>query len=244
MFFEEFIGPLVKRVMRALGIRDEKSLKAIMDSGQIELPFEIKDGKGELFEDIEDSAAIALWREISNGDTCKVVFDGKEYILPATVGPSSENPADTDIHIGGDGYPFYFWHTIAESNANMIFFIEAYDEKPGHSFAVYLQTEKTTPISDKYLPGVCLPVVELTSVKGITGNDYALTQAEGEQLDKAAQTNLPCVITFSMEGMTISVICEHMVTQGDHVFICTSGMTTAQVGCSDGVWSASLTLNG
>jgi hypothetical protein len=63
-------------------------------------------------------------------------------------------------------------------------------------------TETTTPISDKYLPGVCLPVVELTTQIPSDGSPVQFTAEENEAFEKAALSGMPAVIrfTFSPDG--------------------------------------------
>lgn len=57
-------------------------------------------------------------------------------------------------------------------------------------------------INPSFLPGVCLPVVELTTKANITQTNVSLSEAENSQLDSAWEANMPCVISVGVEGMT------------------------------------------
>lgn len=74
--------------------------------------------------------------------------------------------------------------------------------------------ETIHPISDKYLPGVCLPVVELTTEPGING--YAtLTTDECSALNAAFEKKMPVVCKFGLMGMTVSIPLMYIVNPAD-----------------------------
>ena len=63
-----------------------------------------------------------------------------------------------------------------------------------------LSNETIVPIDQKYLPGVCLPVVELTTEFSLDGAEVALTEAESKNMDKAAKASLPIVVSGMFAG--------------------------------------------
>lgn len=74
-----------------------------------------------------------------------------------------------------------------------------------------LTTETIHPIDPKYLPGVCLPVVEIA--------DYTeLTEAECAALDKVASKNSPLVVKFNFDGIDICCALSRMNADGITVF--------------------------
>ena len=64
--------------------------------------------------------------------------------------------------------------------------------------------ETTTPIDPKYLPGVCLPVVELSTEPGV-GSGAKLTSTECAALNDAFNDQMPIVCKCSLMGITLSV---------------------------------------
>lgn len=131
----------------------EKNWKTILSTEGNTIPFAVKDGFGSYETETNDGREL---KQISNGDICKVVLDGTEYVLSAVVD-------SIDIYIGNsegteDGVPFLFWFTNMEETWRIV--INVMGEEPEHSFALYLQTETIVPIDPKYLPGP--KVIDLT----------------------------------------------------------------------------------
>lgn len=58
--------------------------------------------------------------------------------------------------------------------------------------------ETIVPIDQKYLPGVCLPVVELSTEPTTEG--AVLTAEESAKLDKVAALKLPIIVKFNLAG--------------------------------------------
>ena len=88
-------------------------------------------------------------------------------------------------------------------------------------------------IDPKFLPGVCLPVVELSTAVG-----GALTEAESAKLNEVAATGLPCVIRFTFEGMQMAAAFSFTDMGGFPMYSHTFGTMFIQI-ISDGTeWSA------
>lgn len=67
-----------------------------------------------------------------------------------------------------------------------------YDDEIGYVTRIEF-TETIHPIDPKYLPGVCLPVVEIADVTAITATESAAITA-------AAENGLPCVLKWFSDG--------------------------------------------
>lgn len=63
------------------------------------------------------------------------------------------------------------------------------------------KTETIHPIDQKFLPGVCLPVVEINTEPSEAGTPC--TDAENAALTAAAETGLPVVLKMSAIGMSV-----------------------------------------
>lgn len=68
-----------------------------------------------------------------------------------------------------------------------------------------VSTETIHPIDPKFLPGVCLPVVEL-STEFVPPEYVAVTAEESAQLEQAAATGLPIVVRATFMGMTLAEV--------------------------------------
>lgn len=69
---------------------------------------------------------------------------------------------------------------------------------------IRIEAETTTPIDPKYLPGVCLPVVALSTEPGV-GSGAKLTSTECAALNDAFNDQMPIVCKCSLMGITLSV---------------------------------------
>ena len=68
-----------------------------------------------------------------------------------------------------------------------------------------IETETITPIDPKYLPGVCMPVVEITSAEyPFSGDTVALSAEESAKFAAAAETGLPVVIKLTLNSMSLT----------------------------------------
>lgn len=78
-------------------------------------------------------------------------------------------------------------------------------------------TETTTPIDPKYLPGVCLPVVELTTAP--TEQGAQMSAEESAKLDEALALGLPIAVKGTMpDGTYASGVYSFGYSQGVPVF--------------------------
>ena len=176
-----------------------KEWETILDTKGLAFPFVVEDGLYGAFESFLPHGQ--LWEEISNGDICKVVFDGAEYTILAVV-------TNNEIEIGNiegtdDGVPFLFH--FFDTGAEWQLTINAMGAETEHSFALYLQTETIHPIDKKYLPGVCLPVIELSeetkaNLVANIGTDQPVTDSEKAFFLAAKEAMTPCVVTANLSA--------------------------------------------
>lgn len=104
------------------------------------------------------------------------------------------------------------------------------------------KTETIHPIDPKYLPGVCLPVVELTTEPTV-GTSASLTADESAKLDEVVTLKTPIVLNFVYPDMgEMSCVCFYMASANGFVHHFSFGNTmTLIVGYGDGAWYTSLT---
>lgn len=111
------------------------------------------------------------------------------------------------------------------------------DGFPDHSHITISTPETIHPIDPKYLPGVCLPVVEIA--------DYtALTDAECAALDKAESNNAPIVVKFNFGGIDICCALSRMDAEGITIFSGTQLLLEATwkiVLSNEGGWTMTIT---
>lgn len=81
--------------------------------------------------------------------------------------------------------------------------------QPGYGYCSLIEFAETIhPIDPKYLPGVCLPVVEI-------GDMDAITASESVAFTAAAENGLPCVVKwFSEDGTGMSTVLNLYVIDG------------------------------
>lgn len=72
--------------------------------------------------------------------------------------------------------------------------------------SVTIGTEVIHPIDPKFLPGVCLPVVELETEIIPDGSNIELTEAEGNALTATVATGLPIVLKLRLGDQKLSAI--------------------------------------
>ena len=94
------------------------------------------------------------------------------------------------------------------------------------------EVETIVPIDQKYLPGVCLPVVELSTTFSV--NTY-LTDAEGKALDVAFEANTPIIIKCNIDLGTNAVfnntaaVWSPVIDNNANVFIASFGGVTLTI---------------
>lgn len=67
-----------------------------------------------------------------------------------------------------------------------------------------IKLETIHPIDPKFLPGVCLPVVELTTQP--TAEGAPLTAEESANVQAALAMGVPCVVKFNIDGAEFGVV--------------------------------------
>ena len=195
----------VDMTLRKLGVSEETKQTAILPETVV-LPesHEMSAGK---------YGAFALpFVAMEVGKKYRVVADGVALEHIATdasyqiIGNASLFNDETD-----NGWPWVFVIAM-DYQVTAIGFADPAENEKSHTVAVYEVTETTTPIDHKYLPGVCLPVVELETQPQIDV-PVVLSEKETEQLKNALKSGDYClvhsgfevVIAFRYPGMNFFV---------------------------------------
>ena len=179
---EEGIAIATSRTMRKLGIAEERNVTPI------NIDWNISSG--------EDGGEFTAWAR----DGAINFIAGKTYSVTTDSGSFTTVCKNHDgiLYLGNlsfiipgipnAGESFVVMETADAGGVAS----GAYDFNKGKTLTIAEVTETTTPIDPKYLPGVCLPVVELTTVG--TSSGAALTAEESAKMDEAAALKLPCII--------------------------------------------------
>lgn len=77
--------------------------------------------------------------------------------------------------------------------------------------SVTLVTETIHPIDPKYLPGVCLPVVEITSAEYPQSGTVALSAEESAALTAAASMNVGAVIRYTLQTIPMTIVAQSLM---------------------------------
>jgi hypothetical protein len=104
------------------------------------------------------------------------------------------------------------------------------------SYVSYVEFAETIhPIDPKFLPGVCLPVVELETV---LTDGTTFTDAESAALTKASEGMLPIVIVANFAGFNISLPVAYLGNSIERQYVGAYGTTGFQFGKdSEDKWS-------
>jgi hypothetical protein len=140
---------------------------------------------------------------LKEGSTYTVTFGGVDFVRTckkAVVGDAEYYYIGNGIVIGlaDNGDPF-----SAAVNDGVTVFV-GLDGVSGKTVTIMVETEITVPIKPEFLPGVCLPVVELST--NASGEETELTAKEGEALSVAIATGLPVVVKMRAEDVPISFV--------------------------------------
>ena len=102
--------------------------------------------------------------------------------------------------------------------------------------------ETVHPINPKYLPGICLPIVKLTTDIPIVGNDVEFTETEGALLAAAVTSEVPIIISCTFDSKPLVAIFNYSIdTDGTIVLFTKVAAYTLQIlGFDDGVWVGEL----
>ena len=93
--------------------------------------------------------------------------------------------------------------------------------------------ETIHPIDQKFLPGVCLPVVEITSAAYPESGTVELSAEESVKLDAAVAEGFPVVVKMTIFGMPAAVVCTCLGGKMLNGFIVESSIGFAK---DDTVW--------
>ena len=203
MIGEEMANYAANKALRKLGISEKSERAYLLEETEIVA----QDSDGYYFYGV--APAIVT---IPENKSFTVAYDGVTYECTAVT--ANVNAMVTGVFIGnlsleymGDdtGEPFLIMF-LAANNSNL-FTVKA----PGtHTVAIYTQTETITPIDPKYLPGVCLPVVEIADFTALT---------EAEQAKLTACIGMPIVLKCELgPGVPVAVVMTYGFT-GEHQFV-------------------------
>lgn len=189
---EEGIAIATNRTMRKLGVENKRTI--ILDT--------------DLYEDHGAMIAQGEGKKLTVGEQYTVTIGGSSYTVTAL---PTNNEDGVMAYIGNISLA-----GIPEQNTGEPFFVAdvhyANGDVPDLHFCVAtngathitVAIETTPPIDPKYLPGVCLPVVELSTEPGV-GSGAKLTSTECAALNDAFNDQMPIVCKCSLMGITLSV---------------------------------------
>lgn len=155
------------------------------------------------------------------GEAAGTIYYGNAYLAAIVEGLEFENT----------GEPFVL--LVVEPGFQAV--INDPTLKTEHTIGFIAVTETIHPISDKYLPGVCLPVVELETA---IGEMAPLSEADSAKLNKAAATGLPIVCKCTLDTIPYTLVCNLIQPPIDSgngaVYVTVIGSTGFQVMTQDG----------
>ena len=204
MFCADIIGPLEKRVMHALGIQEGQIRGKQVLGITEEFIFDVdeKTGVGNVW--IDDQGLV-----LEHGKTYEVLVDGQSYRCQAI--------KDRNLYLLGSvgesysDYPFY----INSDKDTIDLYVKGTENT--HTVDIYEVNETIHPISDKYLPGVCLPVVELETV---VANEVMLSEADVAKLEKVI--GFPIVLKMTNQaGEKMATLANYFADGAANAFITT-----------------------
>ena len=194
MFGEEFANYAANKALRKLGVNETPRKTYAFDGileGKDYVPFGNDNGFLKVSSDTPD------FRKAEKIDTWYGVA------TPTTPGISIiEGTAENNELFGAKGYIFMIDRDPAMvvvtdtlnspiPSTGLYFFCGYYPENTTMLVNELVIAETITPIDQKYLPGVCLPVVELSTV--VTEEGAELTAEESALMDKVAAMDVPIV---------------------------------------------------
>lgn len=188
--------------MNGGGSEVEQKWELILDTEGKPVPFSVTDGVGEHF--IKNSTESTLGN-ISSGDSCKVVFDGVEYVDVA-VGRSSNG----GLYVGDEAsdieaIPYCF---IINPVGDGVWDVWVYadNEETSHTFALYAQKGGSQPNSGGGSSGGGggLTVVEIGEV--MDTENYQLTESEIAAFNAAAESDMPIIVKFGFNGAKTAAV--------------------------------------
>ena len=184
---EEGISIATSRTMRKLGIAEERNVTPI------NIDWNISNG--------EDGGEFTAWAR----DGAINLIAGKTYSVTTDSGSFTAVCKNQDgiLYLGNlsfmipgipnDGESFAVMETADAGGVAS----GAYDFNKGKTLTIAEVTQTTTPIDPKYLPGVCLPFVELNTVVSPEGTE--LTAEESAAITAASERNLPIFVLHGFD---------------------------------------------
>lgn len=216
-----------KQILRKLG-GDKTPGKVLTFDGKPN-PDAIVDGTMvKLSEEVYDINSIERITVNRNGD--KVVYDKSELVVQQGLAIGTEDETFVVIVPNAD---------IADLMGLEIGVYVAYFEDTENGFFTEKVefTETIHPIDQKYLPGVCLPVVELSTLLDFDGVE--LTAEESAALDKAV--GLPCIIKTELAGQPITAAFFYTASEGYPMFLLSTPNFALNISKVDnGFWYATI----
>ena len=163
-------------------------------------------------------------KPFAEGDTVTVVYDGVQYVRNAEAFPYSNlvkgfYVGNLKIFGGADtGEPFALLSGIS-SQGEYVNFIAADTESYGvgdsiHRIGCSAKAKTIVPIDPKFLPGVCLPVLELSqeTMAGVFASGNASCTAEEHAIIWGAyQALYPLIIKGNYNGIAFSGVSNIML---------------------------------
>lgn len=140
-----------------------------------------------------------------HGHVNYIYLDDKLYVYETK---HSQQSGFIEFQIGGpksSGEPFYLRGDAAGSSFLFLYWGEL---NTTHTIKICDRVETITPIDPKYLPGVCLPVVEIsqeTFATDISSGAAEIKPNECDQLEAAYAAGLPCVFVSRISDDEFSV---------------------------------------
>ena len=173
---------------------------------------------------------VVTGKELTVGETYTVItesgsfsavckdFDGGALLGNlASINPSGENT--------GESFVVYVGVEKGEAYGVAV-------DQNGGSFIKVITPETIHPIDPKYLPGVCLPVVEL-NIDAIIGEEVAFTDAENAAL--TACIGMPFILKSGNSTVSTSIVMEYLGGGNEHSFA--SGNTTLHTNNGGETWT-------
>lgn len=164
--------------------------------------------------------------------------NGKTYFVTTESGTFSAicectyKSFETEAVLEGESFRY---RVVSSNDGIDIYFAEATDNNGGNTFIISGEVETVVPIDPKYLPGVCLPYVELEVLLG--PEEVELSEADAEKMSTIGLT--PCIIKFStVELVHIAVFsCIPSWDFKSGVYTYYYGGSTFVIGKDDGKWT-------
>lgn len=153
-----------------------------------------------------EDGAYAVWTgilDIRDGDKISVTWNGKQYTCTAFDLDGMCGFGNLSL-VGGDdtGEPFLYAPYAEDGVTTAAGFITL--DMGNISISVTCVNETVHPIDPKYLPGVCLPMVEISTIPAGVA-PVTLTAEESAVLEDLAATKLPIVL--QLNGNDVIVTC-------------------------------------